>query len=285
MQNKADYYFKQAMQEVLDNGQWDENPRPYWLEEDGSKTPAHSKFITHVLNTYDLDKGEYPFLTLRPMPWKTGIKELLWIFQDQSNDLNLLKSKYNVHYWDDWNVGDDTIGQRYGHTVRRYDLMNKLLKGIKENPYGRRHIMSMWQEEEFKDDTKGLPPCAFETIWTVRGEFLDMSLIQRSSDHATAGSAINETSYCALLLMVARHCGYKPGKFSHFIINLHMYDRHEKQVRAMLEREPVKCNPRLILNPNKTDFYDITIDDFVLEDYPLDEIKAKNPQLKFPLAI
>lgn len=286
--NKADKYFKELMSKIINEGTFDENPRPYWLEEDGSHTPAYCKFITHHVMTYDLDKGEYPFLTLRPVAWKTGVKELMWIFQDQSNDIKLLEDKYKVYYWNDWNVGDDTIGQRYGHTVNRYDLINKLLKGLVENPFGRRHIVSLWQDQEFIDDTKGLNPCCFLTNWTVRKQndemYLDMALIQRSSDFITAG-AINETQYVALMLMVAKHCSYKVGKFTHFITNAHCYDRHIPNAEIMLNRESVPCNPKLILDTDKTNFYEFTIDDFKLIDYPLDEIKKKNPQLKFPLAI
>ena len=280
--NKADRFFKEAMIEVLNNGCWDVNPRTVWS--DG--TPAHCKFITHFMTSYNLDEGEYPFMTLRPMAWKTGIKELLWIFQDQSNSLDLLENKYNVKYWADWEVRNiRTIGQVYGHTVKRYDLINNLINGIKTNPYGRRHICSLWQEEEFIEDKDALKPCCFQTIWTVRGDFLDVLLVQRSSDHATAGSAINEIQYTALLLMVAKATGYKPGKFSHIIANLHMYDLHEEQVREMLKREPIICQPKHILNTDKTNFFDFTIDDFKLEGYPIEEIKKKNPQLKFPLAI
>lgn len=287
--NKADKYFKEIMQEIITNGTFDENPRPYWLEEDGSHTPAHCKFITHKVMTYDLNKGEFPFLTLRPVAWKTGIKESLWIYQDQSNSLDLLEDKYKVMYWGDWEVENSrTIGARYGHTVKQYDLMNKLLKGLKEDPYGRRHIISLWQEEEFIVDTKGLQPCAFITNWTVRKErdemFLDMVLMQRSSDFITAG-AINQTQYVALMLMVAKHCGYKVGKFTHFITNVHCYDRHISNAEIMLKRESISCNPRLVLDTNKTNFYDFTIEDFKLVDYPLEEIKKTNPQLKFPLAI
>lgn len=283
--NKADKNFIDAMNYIFENGVYDENPRPYWLEEDGSHTPAHTLFAFDWKNVYDLSKGEFPFMTLRPMPWKTGIKETLWIFQDQSNDIKLLEDKYNVNYWQDWNVGDGTIGYRYGHTVKRYDLMNNLIEGIKTNPYGRRHILSLWQNQEFMEEEKGLNPCCFMTIWNVMGDKLNMKLIQRSSDHITAGSAINEIQYCALLLMVAKATGYKPGLFVHDISNIHIYDRHIPIVKEVMKREPIECQPKLILDTDKTDFYSFTIDDFKLEGYPLDEIKKKNPQVKLPLAI
>ena len=38
-------------------------------------------------------------------------------------------------------------------------------------------------------------------------------------------------------------------------------------------------------NQVKTNFYDITLDDFKVVDYPREEIKEKNPQLKFELGI
>ena len=170
--------------------------------------------------------------------------------------------------------------------------MNKLLNGLKQDPFGRRHIMNMWQEDDFSDETggttKGLNPCCYETIWNVRqgedGLYLDMLMNQRSSDYEIS-CAINELQYIALQLMVAKVCGFKPGMFTHVIENVQIYDRHVNNVKTLLTRESVRCCPQLILNTDKTDFYKFTIDDFVLTDYPVDKIKEKNPQMKFDLGI
>ncbi|HCE33839.1 MAG TPA: thymidylate synthase [Clostridiales bacterium] len=278
---KAELYHKQILSRILEEGFLDVNPRPHYL--DG--TPAHTLSVNHVMTSYDISKGEFPIITLRPIAWKSSVREILWIYKDQTSDLSVLENKYNIHWWNDWESKDrpGTIGQRYGATVKRYDLMNRLLEDIKNNPYGRRHIMSMWQENDFAE-TDGLMPCCYETIWNVRGEFLDMVLIQRSSDFATAG-VINELQYVALLMMVARHTGYKPGVFSHFMANVQIYDRHVEQAKELIKREPVECSPRLVLNPDVKNFYDVTEADFTMEGYPLDEVKAKNPQLKFELGI
>lgn len=252
--------------------------------EDG--TPAHSKFISHVFETYDISKGEFPFTELRPVAWKSGIKEILWIYQDQSNDLQLLRDKYKIFWWDSWDIGDGTIGQRYGATVKKYDQMNELLDGLKNNPFGRRHIIDLWQKEDLKKP--GLPPCAFQTLWTVRGEYLDVELVQRSQDSAAANK-INQLQYVALLMMVAQSCGYKPGKFSHNIINYHIYDRHEwfkeemykrfntlSAVRSIIPPEIEIKQPKLILDTDNTDFYKFTIDDFKVVDYaPLPKLDKK----------
>lgn len=271
---KADRYMIESIENILKYGHLDVNPRPHY--EDG--TPAHTLSVNSVMHQYDISQNEFPITTLRPIYFKKAIGELLWIYQDASNDLNVLRDKYNVTWWDEWDIGNRTIGSCYGETVRRHDLVHKLLDGIKKDPYGRRHIINLWQEEDFKEP-HGLKPCCYQTQFLVRGEYIDMILYQRSSDWLTAGN-INQMQYVAFMMMVARHCGYKAGIFTHFIANQQIYDRHVKNALEMKSREPIDCNPVLILNSNKTDFYSMTVDDFILDDY-----KANKPQLKFDLGI
>lgn len=280
---EADCYLYNGITTIEQNGFVDINPRPKYT--DG--TPAYTKSINHQYRSYDLSTGDFPITTLRPIAWKTAIKEILWIYQDASNSLDLLHNKYGVYYWDEWPSKDmpGTIGARYGEVVRRYNLMGNLLQDIKNDPYGRRHIMDLWQYKELQE-TDGLCPCAFLTDWNVRGEYLDMLLFQRSGDMLMASGAggVNEVQYAALLMMVARHCGYRPGKFTHIIANEQIYDRHWKAAHELQKRfkeaNPQKDSVHLILNPEKTNFYDFTIDDFTMENY--NPIK---PQLDLEIAI
>ena len=256
--NKADNFYLNNIQKIMSEGSWDENPRPKYI--DG--TPANSKFITGVFEEYDISKEEFPIPTLRNTSIKTGIKEIFWIYQKQTNSLAVAR-EMGINWWDEWNIGDETIGQRYGATIKRYGLMDNLLFGLKYDPFGRRHIINMYQYADL-EETNGLFPCAFETLWSVRkvGEdkVLDMTLIQRSNDYIMAGY-INKIQYTSLLMMVAGHCGYKVGKFCHLVQNLHIYDRHFDAVSELLSKEPIDIQPKLILNGNKN-FYDYTIDDF-----------------------
>ncbi len=281
MSSIADEYLKSDIKNILNKGQKDENPRPKY--EDG--TPAYTYFVTHNVRTYDLSKGEFPITTLRPIAWKSAIKEVLWIYQDASNNLNVLENKYNIHWWNSWESQNfpGTIGNRYGHTVARYDLMNKrVLEDIKNDPYGRYHIMNLWQEDELQS-SDGLKPCAYETIWTVRGNYLDMFLNQRSGDMLVASGAgnVNEVQYAALLMMVARDTGYEPGKFTHMVVNEQIYDRHIENAKELLNRQSdISKVPVMKLNKDKTSFYDFTIDDFELIDY-----EPVRPNLKFDLGV
>jgi thymidylate synthase len=259
---KADKYYIDNLNKILNEGLLDENPRPKY--KDG--TPAHTMFITQVYEEYDVNNGEYPLTTLRNTAIKTGIKEILWIYQKQSNSL-LEAREMGIKWWDEWNVGDDTIGQRYGSTVKRWDLMNNLLFGLQNNPFGRRHIMNLYQESDLRE-TKGLFPCAYETIWSVRKVngimYLDMTLMQRSSDFLMANQ-INKIQYLALQIMVASHCGYGVGKFVHFVQNLHVYDRHKNAMNEILNRIPKDTQPKIELL-DKKNFYHYTVDDFNIID-------------------
>lgn len=281
---KGDYYTKEIFKRILDEGCLDKNPRPKYS--DGTK--AHTLSVNHGMCTYDITKNESPLITLRPIAIKSAIGELLWIYQDESNNLDLLKEKYGVTWWDDWDLGNRTIGTCYGETVKKHHLMEELLWGLKNDPDGRRHIINLWQNNDF-EESHGLKPCAFLTVWNVRHgkdgvDYLDMCLFQRSSDFATAG-CINQMQYLIFLFMVSRHCGYTPGRFTWFYDNIQIYDRHINQVKEMLKREPIECNPTIILNDDKKNFYDFTKDDIFIEDYPKELVRKKNPQLKFELGI
>ena len=277
---KADRIFKENIQRILDEGVFSENARPRYK----NGGVANSKYITGSFAEYDLSKGEFPITSLRPIAIKSAIKEVFWIYQDQSNSLEVLNDKYGVHYWNDWEVGaSGNIGQRYGALVRKHDIIGKILKQLAENPWNRRNIISLWDYEAF-EETEGLLPCAFQTMFDVRrvdGEiYLDATLTQRSNDMLVAHH-INAMQYVALQMMIAKHFGWKVGKFFYFVNNLHIYDNQFEQAKELLKREPVFQEPRLVLNvPDGTNFFDIKPEDFELLDY-----HPVKPQLKFELAI
>jgi len=256
--NKADFYYKNNIIKILKDNLIDEDPRPKY--KDG--TPAHTYYNTQVFEEYDINKGEFPITTLRNTAIKTGIKEILWIYQDQNSSLDSAH-KRGITWWDEWNIGMNGIGCRYGETICKWNLMNELLTNLKDYPFSRRHIMNMYQYSDLRE-TEGLYPCAYETLWSVRKikdiMFLDLTLVQRSNDYIIAGY-INKIQYVALQLMICSHLGYKPGKFCHLVQNLHIYDRHVDAAKEILEKVSLDNQPYIKLKCDKN-FYDFEIDDF-----------------------
>jgi thymidylate synthase len=302
---KADRYIKETIVQILDSGCWDKNPRAKW--KDG--TPAHSKFISQKVFEYDIEKGEFPINTLRTTALKGAFYDIEAIYIKQTNILEDMHPSIQP-WWRDFVVATEYLawfplgyphwsnpkkrvshlGNTYGHTVRRYDLMDKLLKSLEENPFGRRHSMNLNQEQQKIDCPDALQPCAFETLWSVREtdkeRFIDITLIQRSMDFAVT-SSINPAQYVMLGMMVANHLTYKTGvkhkvgKFLHLVQNCHIYDRHIETAKELLERESTNIQPTIELICEPKDFYSHTFEDFKFTG--LDGIKPLKEKLEIAI--
>lgn len=267
---KADYLFYRNLKQILGSGHSDagQSVRPRWA--DGK--PAHTIYLLNTQETYDLSRGEIPITTLRPIAWRSGIGEVLWIYRDASNNLDLLKNRYGVTWWDKWDIGDRTIGACYGEVVRRYDLFNKLMAELNRNPFGRRHIMNLWQEKELSEP-HGLDPCCFMTTWNVTVEDsrpkLHMKLEQRSSDYIMAGH-INKMQYVSLQQLVARELGFALGTFTHSVTNLHIYDRHIAAAQELIRRYETEVCQRPVRPEIKLDLVGgVSLQDLMPSDFSL----------------
>lgn len=239
---------------------------------------AYTNFITQRFFKYDLSDQRFFLPSLFHTPCITGIKEIRWIYQMQSNKLADAES-LGVTWWLPWGNEAGEIGKRYGFVVKKFKLIDKLLHGLETNPFGRRHIMDLYDQSEF--DSPGLYPCAFLTMWSVRvvgGEkVLDMTLTQRSSDYLVAGW-INKSQYAVLQMMIAHSLGMKVGSFAHVTQNLHIYDRHFNKALYLIEKEELPGNIYIQMKkdtPRKS-FYDYTESDFeviIENNIPLERLK------------
>lgn len=99
-------------------------------------------------------------------------------------------------------------------------------------------------------------------MWSVKNGELYMTLIQRSSDYCVSG-LWNVCQYAALMTMFAHDAGLKPAVFTHFIQDMHVYDRHEEQANELLGRSLFGPIPQVTISSRMDGkgFYDFTEDD------------------------
>ena len=281
--SRADEIFKQNCRDILDHGVWDTEleVRPHW--DDG--TPAHTVKKFGIINRYDL-REEFPILTLRRTYFKTCIDELLWIWQQKSNNIHDLRG----HIWDSWADENGSIGKAYGYQLgvkHQYkegmmDQVDRVIYDLKNNPFSRRIMTNIYVHADLHE--MNLYPCAYSMTFNVTKEegseqlTLNGILNQRSQDVLTANNW-NVCQYAVLLHMFAQVCGMKAGELVHVIADAHIYDRHIPLIEELISREPLPA-PKFWLNPEVKDFYDFTPDDVRLEDY------ETHPQIKnIPVAI
>ena len=249
----ADTKYLDIVQNILDNGR---------LGQNRTGMPAYK--LPHQIMQFDLEK-EFPILTTKFVAFKTSVKEILWIWQKQSNDVRVLQ-QWNCHVWDEWMQEAGTIGKADGYQLAKYHQGDTLLKTLKENPQSRRMVVSMWNVEDLPE--MALQPCAFLTMWDVSADNrLNCMLVQRSGDMGL-GIPFNMAQYAALVCMIAQVSGLRPGLFTHVINNAHIYENHVEALKTQLaRRNEAYPAPRLQLNPEIKDFYDFKPEDIVLENY------------------
>lgn len=230
---------------------------------------------------YDL-QHEFPVPTQKKLFFESAVKEMLWIYQDQSNSVELLREKYGVGIWDEWEREDGTIGHAYGYIVDKHKQIDKLIKNLKNDPYSRRHVMTLWDIEELPN--MSLEPCAFQTIWNVTEGKLNCQLIQRSGDLGL-GVPFNTAQYAVLTHLIAKQVGLEPGVLWHTITDAHVYENHVEPLLEMLERKEKPCYPYIEINHWHTDyqrrknFYEYTPEDIKLRGYRC------HPHIKMDVAI
>ncbi len=254
-----DKQYLDLVKRILEDGYYDEN-----------RTGVNTYKLPHQIMQFDLRK-EFPILTTKKLAFKVAVTELLWIFKDQSNVVKKLQDQ-NCRIWNEWEMEDGTIGTAYGYVVKKYDQMNSLLDGLKNDPQGRRHMINLWQISELP--TGALPPCCFLTMWDVTDGHLNCMLVQRSGDIGL-GVPFNTTQYAVLVHLVAQATGLKPGLFTHVINNAHIYENHVEALKLQVSRaDQAYPAPELYINPEVKNFYDFKVSDIELRNYEcLDTIK------------
>ena len=276
------------LQYILDHGE---------VRKDRTGTGTISVF--GMQTRYDLRDG-FPLMTTKKMFIRPIAEELLWFIKGDTNIKYLVDR--NVRIWNEWpyeafKKSDDyngetleefvakikedddfakkhgNLGPVYGAQWRNFnyqgvDQLAKLIDGLKNTPFSRRHIISAWNPIQV--DEMALPPCHTLMQFYVSSDkkYLSCQLYQRSAD-MFLGVPFNIASYALLTCMIAQVCGYEPKEFVHTTGDTHIYLDHVDVVKTQIQRTPKK-KPRLVLNPEVKSIFDFKIEDIKIEDYVSD---------------
>ena len=279
-----------ALQEVLNKGT---------VRDD--RTGVGTIGLFGMQQRYDLSES-FPAVTTKRLAWRACVGELLWMIEGSGDERRLAEITHGepggvtiwtpnayAPYWRPRAQYDGDLGRIYGVQWRHWrqyreqkdmgpahlggtrvaadrhevDQLLNLINGIKQDPHGRRHILSAWNPGEL--DAMALPPCHVLAQFYVNNGRLSCQMYQRSCD-MFLGVPFNIASYSLLTAMIAQVCGLAVGEFVHVLGDAHIYLNHVEQVKEQLTREPLPA-PTLWLNPDIKDITKFTMADVRLDGY------------------
>tara|TARA_R110002073_G_scaffold230984_5_gene392085 strand:+ start:2991 stop:3815 length:825 start_codon:yes stop_codon:yes gene_type:complete len=259
--------YHDLVKHVLENG-----------NEKADRTGTGTKSVFGYQMRFDLSEG-FPMVTTKKLHLKSIVYELLWFLKGDTN-INYL-TENGVRIWNEWADDSGDLGPVYGHQWRNWnsdeiDQIKEVINTLKHNPDSRRMLVSAWNPSvlpdasvSFSDNVANgkaaLPPChAFFQFYVADGK-LSCQLYQRSAD-IFLGVPFNIASYALFTMMMAQVCGYEYGEFIHTFGDAHIYSNHYEQLELQLSRD-TRPLPKMVLNPEITNIFDFTFDDFTLVDY------------------
>jgi thymidylate synthase len=226
-----------------------------------NRTATDTKRLIARTLRFDLSDNSIPVFTTKKVHWKSVVIELLWFLSGQTN-VNFLQN-HGVRIWNEWASEDGELGPVYGKQFRNQgtnrlireqtiDPLANFIKGIKDNPSSRRHIISLWNSPEIPE--MNLPPCHGVAIQAsvIDGE-LYLEMYQRSCD-MFLGVPFNVASYSLFAHMIAKECGLKAKEFIWHGHDCHIYNNHKDQIKEQMSRD-IRPQPKLINNWEKGFFF------------------------------
>jgi thymidylate synthase len=266
------------------------------------RTGVGTKSIFGLRTEHKLKAG-FPAVTTKKLAWRAMLTELLW-FIEGSGDDNRLKellhgdkhtskgtiwsANANAPYWASKARFQGDLGRIYGvqwrswssyraqDTLSSVDQLTALIQGLKNDPHGRRHIITAWNPGEL--DQMALPPChCFAQFYVNNNNELSCQMYQRSADFLL-GIPFNIASYALFTHMIAQVCGMGVDRFIHINGDAHLYLNHINQVKEILSRTPLQA-PILKLNPLITEIDKFTEADIQLVNY------NHHPPINAPMAV
>ncbi|MCI5072372.1 thymidylate synthase [bacterium] len=253
--------YLQLMQHIMEKG-----------EDRTDRTGVGTRSLFGAQLRFNLQEG-FPLVTTKKCHLKSIIHELLWFLQGDTNIAYLKENK--VRIWDEWADEKGDLGPVYGKQWRSWqtpnnesiDQIQNLMRGLKNNPHSRRHIVSAWNVADV--EKMALPPChtMFQFYVSLNKEKprLSCQLYQRSADYFL-GVPFNIASYALLTMMIANVLDYDYGDFVHSFGDVHLYQNHFEQVQTQLSRETFP-KPTMLIKRKPKDIFSYHYDDFELINY------------------
>lgn len=221
--NLFESQYIKLIEEILKNGQKRQ-----------TRNEETISLFAKVIKFDDLIYDRLPILVGRKYPFKGVIGEFAAFLKGPKN-IQDFKSM-DCNYWDKWGDESGNLNISYGNLWIDWNGVNQLkeiVKSIKNNPAGRRHLISGWDPSVIKE--LSLPCCHYSYQWYVNDDRLEMIWNQRSAD-VMLGLPADALVASIWNILMAKETGYKPGAITLVLGDTHIYTPHLEGVYQYLNQ-------------------------------------------------
>lgn len=254
---------------------------------------GESRAVFGRMLRWDLSEG-FPIITTRKVPLRIAFEETMFFLRGETNTklledkkINIWKANTSREFLDSrglTHLPEGDMGKGYGYQWRHWethedrsyftevDQIADLLKGLRKDPFGRRHVVTGWNPGHLNQ--MALPPCHMLHMYSVEGNFttdgckLNNCFVMRSND-VPYGLPFNIMGYALLNHIFAKHLGLEPGELVYMGWDVHIYKNQIDMCKELIKREP-RPLPRLVIKkdlPTLQDIMDLQWSDVELIGY------------------
>lgn len=304
---KAEDQVRGLITKLFSEGVWVKDPRT----EENTLSLFDNKIV--------IEAGHFPWFTGELASPRLAFEEM-WFFLRGDTDTKLLEDK-GINFWRGntsrealdkvglYYLNEGEMGSAYSLQWRQSGGYNRsasaklgkslsngfgedqfinLLKGLRDNKYGRRHLVTLWNPSE--NGVGCITPCWHTSTWVVlpnkAGEDeLNVKLNNRSLD-SLFGAKYALMQYKMLQMVLCKVFGFKEGKISSDLSNYHLYENQIEYAEELLTRE---CTPHennsiklkdCVKLDNFQDILDLQWEDWeVVYEYNREPFKTERPQM------
>ena len=260
--NSIDESYKNAMQKVLDEGEW-------------VKTRTGIDCLTlfgGIQIEHDMGTS-FPIVGLKETSFKLVMGELLWFLSGSTDNDDLARFSEqdpSKTIWYENIKANGGPGNLYGHQWRRWngkvDQISVIAETLITNPESRQIMLTSYNPSEAPK--AALPPCHVMAHFRVINGRLNCHVFQRSCD-MFLGVPFNLASYGALVhilcLAVGDEVDLKPGKLVWSGSDLHIYETHMRGVHEMMRRDPTMDKARFEMMKTLPAFLEVDKEEFLMQ--------------------
>lgn len=209
----------------------------------------------------------FPLLTTKKVHFKSSAVEACWMLRGETN-VKFLQDR-GCRIWNEWADEKGELGPVYGKQLRDWagvssdtvttavhapvehiDQFQKLVQELVNNPWSRRHVVSLWNPADLH--LQALPPChtLFQAyvreVPETETRLLDIHVYCRSID-IFLGLPFDLSLYGLFMTVLANMTGYGLGDLVLSFGDLHLYNNHVEQALEQLGRQPKASRPKVFM--------------------------------------